>query len=80
MRQQQRRNSRTIAPSTATTPGPKRITARPTPVGCEQLPVTDGSSAPKEQNKRPAEGQQHLLIALFLNDTPQAHRAVPQAG
>ncbi len=34
----------------------------------------------KNKNKRPAEGQQHLLIALFLNDTPQAHQAVPQAG
>ena len=65
MRQQQRPEQQNDRPSTATTPGPKRITARPTPVGCEQLPVTDGSSAPKEQNKRPAEGQQHLLIALF---------------
>ena len=32
----------TIVPSTVIAVGPKRIAPRATPVGCEQLPVTEG--------------------------------------
>src|SRR5512136_166995 len=36
-------NTRTIAQTTAVIHGPKDIVESPVPVGCEQLPVTDGS-------------------------------------
>ena len=35
-------NRSTIVPSTVIAVGPKRIAPRATPVGCEQLPVTEG--------------------------------------
>ena len=35
-------NIRTIVPKTAVTNGPKNEADRPVPVGCEQLPVTEG--------------------------------------
>ena len=35
-------NNNTIVPNTTVTLGPNNIDASPTPVGCEQLPVTEG--------------------------------------
>ncbi len=68
------RNSRAIAPSTATTPGPRGM-----PPDRRRSDASDATGhrrdlqRRKNKNKRPAEGQQHLLIySLPGHDTPQA--------
>lgn len=44
-----------MEPSTAMTGGPKRIAPRPVPVGCEQLPVTDGNFRAERTNTKAPE-------------------------
>ena len=41
----------TIVPSTVIAVGPKRIAPRATPVGCEQLPVTEGIFSDESTNE-----------------------------
>ncbi len=44
-----------MVPTRTMTQGPNRIAPRPTPVGCDELPVTDGSlSAERTKQKPPA--------------------------
>ena len=55
-------NSSTMLPSTAITFGPNSTAPSPTPVGCEQLPVTDGIfSADSTKAKAPDVASRSLV-------------------
>ena len=48
-------NASTIVPTRTITHGPNKTAPRPIPVGCDELPVTDGSlSAERTKQKPPA--------------------------
>ena len=48
--------------------GPKQIAERPVPVGCEQLPVTDGSFNDEDEDEPPSHSQQGQGLAICVND------------
>lgn len=59
-------NNKTIVPSTTVTPGPNSIALRPTPVGCEQLPFTDGIlRADSTNTKAPHKANSTFSLALL---------------
>ncbi len=59
--------SSTMVPITTITHGPKRMAPRPTPVGCEELPVTEGSlSAESTKQKPPAAARSRRVLGFSL--------------
>ena len=70
-------NNNTIVPKTTVALGPNNIAARPTPVGCEQLPVTDGifnadntkTKAPQRANNNFFLGCSFTILVIFLSPT-----------
>ena len=70
-------NNNTIVPSTTVALGPNKIAARPTPVGCEQLPVTEGilradntnTKAPQRANNNFFFGCSFTIFVIFFSPT-----------
>ena len=70
-------NNNTIVPNTTVTLGPNNIDASPTPVGCEQLPVTEGifnaestnTNAPHKANSNFFFGCSCTTFVMFFKPT-----------
>ena len=70
-------NNNTIVPKTTVTLGPNNIAASPTPVGCEQLPVTEGifyaertnTNAPHKANNNFFLGCSFTTFVIFFRPT-----------
>ena len=60
-------NKSTIIPSKDIIDGPKRIAPSPVPVGCEQLPVTEGIlSDERMKTKAPASARSIFVLLFFF--------------
>ena len=60
-------NNKTIVPKTTVALGPNNIAESPTPVGCEQLPVTEGIfSADNTNTNAPHKANNSFFLRLFF--------------
>ena len=60
-------NNKAIVPITAITAGPNNIAPKPTPVGCEQLPVNDGIlRADNTNTNAPAKANNTFFLGSFF--------------
>ena len=57
--------TRTMVPMTVMIHGPKIMAPRPTPVGCEQLPVTDGIFREESTKQKPPAPPRRSIVLRF---------------
>src|SRR3954453_13130447 len=58
-------NKSTINPTTVIAKGPNKIVPRPTPVGCEELPVTEGIFKADKTKAKAPERPSIILVSGF---------------